>query len=177
MAALPQSNTERWWLIYSNNSTEHRLGIRTADGITNVQASNVFSTLLTNLSSMMLATTVLGLERALKGSNVRVPFAYTGSPSGGTGTNVDNDRRARFISFTGRSLDGRKTKLFVFGINDQSEGDYRVDTSENAAVAAEVAHLNAASGVFFSISGLQPVWHAYANVGYHDHWIKEYRKG
>jgi len=177
MAALPQSNTERWWLVYSNNSTEHRCGIRTASGITNVQASNVFSTLLSNLTTIMLATTVLGLERALIGSNVRVPFAYTGSPSGATGTQVDTDRRARFISFTGRSTDGRKSKLFVFGIQDIPEGDYRVDTSESAAVASEVSHLNAASGVFLSISGQQPVWHAYANIGFHDHWIAEYRKG
>jgi hypothetical protein len=177
VAPLPQSNTERWWAVYVNNGTTHRLGIRTADGVINTQASTVFSTLFANLAPIMTATLITGLERALKGSNVRLPFVYTGAQPAGTGTNIDNDQRARAISFTGRSNDGRKSKLFVFGMDAFSEGDYRVDISESAEIDAQVDHLNGANGVFLSISGLQPVWHAYANVGYNDHWIKEYRKG
>lgn len=177
MAPLPQSNTERWWLIYANNNTEHRMGIRTADGQNNVGISAVFQGFMTQINSIALSTTVLGLERALKGSNVRIPFPYTGTVPGGTGTQVDTDRRARFLTFTGRSQDGRKQKVFWFGVQDITEGDYRVDTSESVAIANVVTHLSGAVNVYWSISGLPVTWHAYANIGYHDHWIKQYRKG
>lgn len=177
MAPLPQSNTARWWCVYTNNGTTHRLMLRTATTITAPGASNVFSALFASLSPLMVSTTITGLEHALIGSNVRNPAAYTGAQPTGTGTNLDNDQRARQISFTGRSSDGRKCKFFVFGIDAIAEGDYRVDTTESAEIAAVVTQLANTPGVYLSISGLAPVWHSYANIGYNDHWIKEYRKG
>lgn len=177
MAPLPQSNTERWWILYTNNNTAHRLCVRTTDGLTSAQMSPVFQNLFTHMSPRLNSTTLTGLERALKGSNVRVPFVYTGTVNFGLGTEADTTERPRADSFTGRSLDGRRTKLFVFGTKGAGEGDMRVDITESAAVDAMVTFLNGANAVFLSISGLQPVWHQYANVGYNDHWIKEYRKG
>jgi len=177
MAALPQSNTERWWCIYTTNNTTHRVMCRTLDGTTATQMASVFGPFFTQMATHRTSTTILGLERALKNSNVRIPFAYSGSPPGGTGSDTDNDGRARVFSFVGRSLDGRRTKIFMFGANATPEGDYRLDTSESAALTTQVNWLNAAVGVFLSISGQQPIWKAYANIGYNDHWIKEYRKG
>lgn len=177
MAPLPQSNTERWWCIYAVNGTTHRVLCRTLDGVTAIQASGVFQPFFTQVATLRVSTTILGLERSLKGSNVRVPFAYSGGAPGGTGTETSTDGRARTLSWTGRTTDGRRTKIFMFGINGQPQGDYRLDTAESAANLTQVNWLNAASGVWLSISGLQPVWHMYANVGFNDHWIREYRKG
>jgi hypothetical protein len=177
LVALPEDNTERWWLLYTNNNTSHKMLMRTGEGQVSTAISTVFQNFLSKLPTLMVSTSVTGLERAVKGSNVRIPFAYTGTQPTGTGTNVDNDRRARTISFTGRSTDGHKSRIFVFGINDISEGDMRVDITEATAIADAVTHLNGANNVWLSISGLQPTWHQYANIGYNDHWIKEYRKG
>lgn len=176
MAALPQSNTMRWWLVYTVNSTQHRMMCRTADGVTAAQMNTIFNSLLNNITTGINAITPLNLEFANKGSNVRNTAVWTGAASYGTGTEAGNDGRARTASFVGRSSDGRKARLFIFGLKPFSEGDYRIDTSEGVAVANVVSFLNGASGVFFSISGTQPVWKGYANIGYNDHWIKQYRK-
>jgi hypothetical protein len=176
MAPLPQSNTMRWWAVYTANSTQHRLMIRTAPGVTAAQMNTIFTSLFNNLTSALNTINVQNLEFADLGSNVRNTAAWTGPASFGSGTEVDTDGRARSFSFVGRSQDGRKARVFVFGVKPFSEGDYRVDTSEAVAVANTVTFLNGASGVFLSISGAQPTWKGYANIGFNDHWIKQYRK-
>jgi len=177
MAALPQSNTMRWWAVYTCNGSEHRVMARTGPAATAASMSTVFSTLFANLAGQMVATTITGLEQSLAGSNIRLLHPYTGAQPTGTGTNIDNDQRARTLSFVGRTAGGHKSRLFVFGIDAFSEGDYRVDTTESTFVAAVVTQLVNTPGVFLGIDGLAPVWHSYANIGYNDHWIKVYRKG
>jgi hypothetical protein len=174
---LPESNTERWWMVYTVNGATHRLMIRTVDGVTAAQVEPVFFNIWSMHAAALNSTQLLNLERALKGSNVRIPFAYTLSNQFGTGTQSGNDRRARSWSYTGRSTDGRKSRLFIFGGIDASQGDYRTTSAESTIVQTFSAYLNAAASVFLSISGLQPVWHAYLNIGYNDHWIKQFRKG
>ena len=176
MAVHDPTATARWWLIYNNNSTEHRLMMRTANAATNIIVSGFFSTLLGHLAANLNSTTVLGMEHAIQGSNVRNPATYTGTVSFGGGTEASQDVRPRFWSFTGRGADGAKTKIFVFGTKAMSEGDLRVDTTESALVAAAVNFLNTTTGAFLSITGLQPIWHLYANVGFNDHWTKVYRR-
>lgn len=153
------------------------MGVRTADGMTPAAVSDFFRVFLQIHDGMLLQTAVLGLEYSLKGSNVRLPATYSGLSSFGGGSQDNNDRRARFISYTGRSADGHKVRLFLFGPSDISQGDYRVSAPESAIIAAAVTNLNAATDHFLTISSMQASWHAYANVGFHDHWIKEYRKG
>lgn len=176
MAALPQSNTARWWLVYNVNSTQHKLMVRTLGSATGAQMNTVFNTLLGIVSAATNQITPLNLEFAVQGSNVRNTVAWTGAPTYGLGTEVGTDGRARTFSAVGRSTDGRKSKLFIFGAKTFSEGDYRVDIGEGTAVANLITHLNSASGVYLSISGLQPVWKGYVNIGFNDHWIKQYRK-
>lgn len=177
MAALPQSNTTRWWAVYVNNNTTHRLGVRTGASVTPAQANTFFNTWFNAHIGLLNSTVVTGLETAVLGSNVRNPVAWTGATSFGTGSEEATDRRPSMISYTGRSADGRKSRIFLFGIKAVGEGDMRIDTTESTVIAAGVTLLNGAAGVYLSISGLQPVWHGYANIGYNDHWTKEYRKG
>jgi hypothetical protein len=176
MAVHDPKGTARWWLVYNNNSTEHRMLMRTANAATNILVSGFFSSFLGMLSTHLNSTTVLGLEHAIQGSNVRNPATYTGTVSFGLGTEASSDTRPRCWSFTGRSADGVKTKVFLFGTKTMGEGDLRVDTSESVDVANAVNFLNTTVGAFLGITGLQPIWHIYTNVGYNDHWTKEYRK-
>lgn len=174
---LPPENTERWWVIYSNNGTTHKTMCRTLVGLTAAQMSVNFVNLFTAIAGTLNATIILGMEKALKGSNVRNPQTFSGNTTYGSGTELDTDGRARALSFVGRSAGGRKVRLFMFGARPIPEGDYRLDISESAGVLAAVAALNTPAAAFLSIDELKPVWANYANVGYNDHWIKEYRKG
>ena len=176
MAIHDPKGTARWWLVYNNNSTEHRLLMRTANAATNIIVSGFFQSLLNAVAGTLNSTTVLGLEHAIQGSNVRNPATYTGTVTFGTGTEAAQDVRPRCWSFTGRTTDGVKSKLFIFGMKQTAEGDLRVDTGESTAVANAVTFLNTTTGAFLGITGLQPIWHLYANVGYNDHWIKVYRR-
>ncbi len=176
MAALPPFNTERWWIVYTNNGTTHRLMMRTNAGATAANVSLTLQGVFSRLAPILYATSILGLEFSVINSNVRNAATYSGTASFGTGSGSGVDTRARALSFVGRSPDGRKNRLFVFGAKDISEGDYRVDTTESTDVAALVTYLNGATGAFLSISGAQPVYKNYANIGFNDHWIKAYRK-
>jgi hypothetical protein len=176
MAPGVPSATARWWLLYSNNSMNHKLQMRTSNAATNIQVSTFFQQLFTAVAGTLNATTVTGLEHAIQGSNVRNPASYTGTTSFGLGTEAGSDGRVRTWSFTGRASDGRKNKIFIFGVKSASEGDLRIDTTESADVAAAVTFLNNTVGAFLTISGTQPLWHLYANIGYNDHWIRQLRK-
>lgn len=176
MAIHDPKATARWWLIYNNNSTEHRILMRTANAATNVIVSGFFQSLFGAVAGTLNSTTVLGMEHAIQGSNVRNPATYTGTTTFGTGTEAATDGRPRTWSFTGRCNDGVKTKLFIFGVKAAGEGDLRIDTTESTNVANALIFLNGTTGAFLGITGLQPAWHLYANIGYNDHWTKEYRK-
>ena len=177
LPALPPENTERWWIIYSNNGVEHRTMARTLVGLTAAQMSVNFGNLFTALNGVLNVTTILGMEKAAKGSNVRNPQTYSGPGSVGSGTEVDTDGRARAWSFVGRSTNGRKSRLFIFGGKTFTEGDYRIDGSESAAILAAISALQTPAAAFLSIDELKPVWSNYVNIGYSDHWIKQFRKG
>ena len=175
MAPLPPSNTIRYFLDYTVNGLEHTIQMRVGPGATDGGASGSFSAFLAALSPNLYALSVVGMRKANLGTDVTNPVTYTGTTSFGSGTAVDNLARAAFLSFIGRSTDGRRVRVFVYGTKITSEGDYRVDTGEAAEVADAIDVLNGASGVFLSISGLQAIWKAYANEGVNAYWQRRAR--
>ena len=176
MAALPPESTRRWWAVYTVNGATHRMLMRTVDTQEAVNANVAFDTIFTQLSTQLNTVQVQNLEMAVKGSNVRNTFAWTGPISYGAGTQSGTDVRARSWSFVGRSTLGHKSRFTIFGPKDIGEGDYRVDVSESAVVQTIVNTLNGAVGVFIAVDGSKPVWKGYANIDYNDHWIKVFRK-
>jgi len=175
MAALPPSNTVRYFLDYTVNGIEHTIQMRVGAGATDGGASSSFSAFLATLSPNFYLINVIGMRKANLGSDVTNPVTYTGTTSFGSGTASDNLARAAFLSFVGRSTDGRRVRIFVYGTKITAEGDYRVDVSEAAEVDSAVFLLNSATGVFLTISGLQPVWKAYANEGVNAYWQRRSR--
>lgn len=174
--ALPPSSTKRWWLVYTVNGSTHRMMARTAAGVDAAGANSTFNAFLNNIAASSNAIRPQTLEFAAAGTDVRTLAGWTGAPSYGTGDNTVDDRRARTVSFVGRTPGGHKTRVTVFGIKDIAEPDYRVDTTESAVIAATVAFLNGAIDVFIGIDGARPVWHLYGNINFNDHWIKAFRR-
>ena len=176
MPALPAHNTERWFLDYTVNGDLHHLLMRTPDGATEAGVSSVYSDFLALLSSASVyGIDVVGMRFASHGSDVTLPATYTGTIHFGAGTAVANDFRAKTFSFTGRDASGHKIKLFIFGAITQADGDYRLQVGTDSHIDACVAYLNALTSYWYTIAGLKPVWNHYANVGFHDHWIKRAR--
>lgn len=175
IVALPPHNTERWWMLYTVNGLSHRMMMRTGDGALPATVVSTFAGILTRITPEINEIVPTGLERALRGSDVRLPFAWTGAASYGLGNADASFIRAESISFTGRSTAGHKARMFLFGYKLGSNGDYRSTGAESAAIASVVSFLNGAVGAFLAIDGLQPTYHDYGNIGLNDHWVKKLR--
>lgn len=176
MAALPPDSTERWWVVYTVNGFTHRACFRSTNGASNVDVSNAIHGVFNRLAGSLNAIGILGLERALQGSNVRNTFTWTQSAGYGLGTNEATSLRAQSISFVGRDIQGRRGRFFIYGYKLNQEGDYRVDTTEDTGVASVITYLNGATGFFLTVGGLSAVWKQYGNIDINDHWIKQARK-
>lgn len=176
MAALPPESTERWFLDYTVSGVEHTWMCRTATGKSASEASSYFTDVLDLFEGALFEWTVTGLRKSAIGSNVSLPQTWGGDTTYGTGTAVSTIQRAHAFSFTGRDEEGHKIRMFLYGVNAPTEGDYRFDTSESAGVDAVVDYLNSVVGGFITIAGNAAVWNAYANSVIPIFWQKKLRK-
>jgi hypothetical protein len=177
VTALPASNTERWFYDYTVLGNQHTLMMRTADAITPAQAAEAIDLFLLQIDSELTTITTVGLRVAAAGSNITNPADPTGlSATYGSGAGSAINAPLQ-VTFTGRSADGHKSRVGIFGWNAQTDTSWRMTPAEVAAVGAEVTNLDSLSsaGLFVSISGQGALWHPYANIGYNDHWVKEAR--
>jgi len=177
VAALPPSNTERWFYDYTVLGNQHSLMMRSASPISPGEAAEAIDLFLLQIDSELTTITTVGLRVALEGSNITNPASPTGlAATYGSGSGSDINAPLQ-VTFTGRSADGHKARVGIFGWNAQTDTSWRMTPAEVAAVGDEVTNLNSlsAAGLFCSISGEGALWHPYANIGYNDHWVKEAR--
>ena len=176
---LPAFSTERWFYDYTVEGDQHALVMRAANPITPAEAAEAIDIFLTAISGELTTITTVGLRVALEGSNITNPASTTGlSATYGSGSGVVINAPLQ-VTFVGRSADGHKARVGIFGWNGQTDDSWRMTTTEVAGVAAGVTELNSLSiaGLFVSISGAGVLWKPYANIGYNDHWIKKARTG
>lgn len=171
---LDPTNTERWFYDYTVLGDQHSLMMRTPNELDAGTAGEQIDAFLTAIEGGLIEITTVGLRVARAGSNITNP---TGTPgiqaTYGTGAGSAINAPLQ-VTFTGRSDDGHKARVGIFGWDGQSDSSWRMTVVENADVAAGVTFLQAitASGFFTSISGEPVRWHPYANIGYNDHWVK-----
>jgi hypothetical protein len=171
---LPESNTERYWLRYNMDGQEHTLQQRVPTGHPSSAVVSAYDQFLVAMAPSLWQIDIVGLERAVIGSNVRNPVVWTGAVSYGLGAPTDITQATTY-SFTGRSNDGRKIRAFLFGAKNIGQDDFRTESTESSDIANAVFVLNGLPNGFLSISGLKPVFHAYANINLNQHWVKELR--
>lgn len=175
--ALDPSNTERWFYDYTVLGNQHSLMMRTPDVLDAASAGEQIDAFLSAIEGGLIEITTVGMRVARGGSNITNPEGTVGL-SANYGTGAGNVINAPLqVTFVGRSSDGHKARVGIFGWNGLVDDSFRMTVVENADVLAGVTFLQAitSSGFFTSISGEPVVWHPYANIGFNDHWVKEAR--
>lgn len=174
MAPLNPNNTRRYFLNYSTSKAAHTMMLRTTLSVTAANASLVFSDILAAWASQLSLININSMEMAEKGTNVRNPVTWGGSATYGAAAEVGN-LAPRSICFLGRSTDGRRARLFLYGYKGATPEDWRLTNADNAAVGTVYATLNTNPGVFLSISELATVKYNYADVNFNSYWERELR--
>lgn len=172
MAALPESNTKRYWLVYTVGPHEHRILMRVADSIEDEdavgEAESAWNLLVPTLST---DTILVGLEVAERGSNVRNPVSIEDPIPGTLGGALAEIQRPREWTIKSRSRDGRRGGVGIFGVNQNTPTTWELAPITEDDLAAFRLRLNVTTGMWLSISGLKPLWYDRVTVGYNDHWV------
>lgn len=175
MAPLPPDSTARVKIYYSTCGYTHSAQVRYTAPNTVADVVTAWNDLVTAIGGAFYLSSFVQAQEAVSGSNVfndvagdwPVTWGADAGPAPAT---------ANFVDFIGRSLDGRRVRLALFGCKTTtSNDDYRTLTTESTAVDAAVQVLNDAEGVFLSINGFQPVWKSYVNLGPNAYWRNKIR--
>jgi hypothetical protein len=188
MADYAPHHTPRLRVKYRVNGRNHSFIIRGPRGATtwNLQGVQVAQEFLDAMAPQLDATfTVTGADAAGTDSEVFLPAPDYPSVSGLSAVVAGEDYRPLFCSFMGRSAQGARAALFLFGFitspnsADNTANDYRITSSESAAVQQAVVSLNNTPGGLkaHAIDGNPAVWYPYANVGFNAYYQRKARNG
>ena len=177
MAPLPSNNTGVVFLDYSVAGESHTVQIRYADPSTAVDAMDTLDDILAAAAASFRQITIEGARHRAEGSNVTLPLTWTGAATYGSGGG-SRFETAYYMDFIGRSPDGRRVRLSLFGLAvpaDTIGEDFRLSTSDSGVVANVVTVLNTATTTAVAIDGGEPVWYDYANIGTNAYWRNRFR--
>lgn len=173
---LPPDNTARGYVSYLAHGIRHEVQIRPITGFTAGQAlAWLYDVLNAHKALFTTETSFDSSYIALQNSNVKntSPWAPTITGTGGVPTAVD--RTARSLVFTGRSAQGRQSKMQFYGTVIGPDASFRINAVENATVASFITALNALNARAGDITGSALVFKPYANVTLNSYWERELR--
>lgn len=175
LTPLPEDNTARLFVNYTHDTEEHEVQFRLLSPFTQ-------SDLVDWVRGWLIANAVLfgsdvnfsSADWAALGSSVRNPVSWasilgTGTPS------TSPVRLSRSGSFVGRSPDGRKVRLFFYGMVYGPDSTYRVYATEDGLLANAINGLNALNSRVGTISGSAPIFKNYLNLRNNSYWQSELR--
>jgi len=175
MAPLPHNNTAIFYLDYQTCGHDHTMEVRFGSGSSAGEAAAMIDAFLIALDDYIRVWTVIGARVQDIGTNVSYPVTWDGEDTYGSGAGTE-DESAQYLSYVGRSIDGRRYRQFAFGSAvDHSSGKYRVQAGVDAKVAAALAVLEAAAECPVSISGQAINFQQYANCGQNSYWERQIR--
>jgi len=172
---LPASNTKRYKLLYVVGGVQHSLIARCSSAQTDGNALGFFNSQFAGVSgSLGNNVTWVGVDVALQGSDVFNPVSGW-SPLTGTGGSptapIDGPRA---MCFPGRTVGGRKSKVFLFGLTSdfQTPATYELDPLPGTGGIANFHSVLVSSSDFYlAIDGLKPVWYLRSTVKVNDHYV------
>lgn len=166
MAPLPPSNTPRFNVFYTNCGLQHSMQIRSHLSPSGV--GTLVDGFFDILTGSLPATSIDEVQFAADGSDIfnAVTTGIEGNTYGGpAGTPAEG---ATFWSWIGRSSDGRRLRLYLFGVGGMGQ-DYRYQPGESATLSSARDYLVAAGSDIVTIGDLVPVWKSYINAGVNAH--------
>jgi len=171
---IDPTNTQRYYYDYTVEGYQHTHIVRCTADVGLSDAKVQIDAFLTALGGGLVEITTVGLRHSEIGSNITNPVDADGlAATYGSGVGAAINAPLQ-VTFTGRSGDGHKARVGMFGWEAQTDITWRYTTTENSDVLAAVAALTSAgaAGVYCSITGQRVTWHPYMNIAYNDHWIK-----
>lgn len=177
MAPLPPETTARIQVLYTSGEFTHTVEVRVADTPSESAAAAIAQE-LADLMADIMCTVDSTVEARLipEGATAYTALAHT--PVSGTLTPAGevNARETTFISFTGRSNDGRRVRATIFSQFFGVVGTFRLPYASIGTAAQDILDwLGAQSPVITTISGAEAHWHQYANYGYNSHFQRAQR--
>lgn len=178
MAPIDPAGTARLYLDYTLGGQGHTVIFRFGDNGLPALAAPVFATLLAaNPAAFGSNVEFVGARQSFSGSNVTNPLPWDVVEF--VGTAVAAVDAPRFVSWVGRTSEGRRVRYYFYGMNlDSSEpADYRLTGEEVPVVAAFqddlysfLEELNVVA-----IDSNPAVMKPYANVGYSAYYQRKAR--
>lgn len=176
MAPLVKNLTTRWYLDYAFPGGQHTVQFRTpaaVDDAEAVGAIGAFADAVKDTAFTSWSTT--RLRKCAAGNVLSFPVNFVnrvGTLSG----NYLVMNYPRFVSWTGRSTDGRRCRITVFGMDVNVSDDYRLEAGEIGSLADVITLLQAPTNPFCSASGVDVTWNPYVNVGYNAYFQRRARR-
>ena len=165
MTPLPENNTPTLFIRYSSRGQMHDAQVRLPSGATSASATIAAGVMIAVMKPLLFPSDVIyGARFRQAGSDVSLPLPISAQAGMAPGT-PDDDRMPNFVSWTGRSADGRDVKFTLFtaavSLDQQGWRDLTPSAGEQAVLLA----LTDDDVDARTISGQQPVWNAYVNYG------------
>lgn len=175
LGPLPANNTSRVFIDYTAGGQKHTAEIRLPSGSSQATAETAAAHMAPLMAPFLWNTdSVYGARFQLAGSNVSFPISFT--PVAGLQTPTDPDRKPNFISFTGRSLDGRRVRFTLFTPAEDIDAVGYRDTTPSSYALAILNGLKHANVNARSISGANPYWNSYVNSGVNAYYQRKMRR-
>lgn len=173
---LAANNTNRMFIKYTSGGVQHEAVIRLMQSAAQDKATALFNALLPKLQAITFTTdSIIGARWQGFGSLFSFPMAVTGGAGTLAGTG-SKGQHPEFVSWTGRSGDGRRVRFTWFTqAMDVPAGDYRVEQPGTAytdirAILADQLHQ------VVTISNQFPVWNTYLNYGVNSYFQRKIRR-
>lgn len=178
VAPLLTTNTQRFLVRQQTNGGLHTTLFRAPNGVAPATVISEITAFLNQLRLSMWDTwSATGLDYAPAFSTVTTPQAWTPIVGSNTGVGrTDHQRDPIFISFIGRTSQGRRVKLTFFGSAFTPDQNYRVDVGQASNLTSCITLLNGSSAPISAIDGNKPLWKPYVDSGYNAYWQRKNRR-
>lgn len=174
MAPLSPDNTQRFFLDYSTSLLSHTVMVRTTTATSAAAFSTFMDDFLTALAPELSQITIDGARVAQISTNVSIPVTWSGAATYGTGSE-SAVFRPRQLCFLGRTVNGRRARMFIYGGDFTSPNDFRIDRAANANIDAAYDVLELNPQFFAAIDGLATVKYNYVDVNFNSYWERKVR--
>lgn len=186
MADHAPNYTPRLKLVYSSKGKTHSMMWRDARGEDDPSLLTAkMGLFLDELAANRFTDwTILSCQWAETDSDIFLPVTPPTVDAGTASlTGITNAVAAASISFVGRSALGKRAVFYLYGTNivqdavSANESDFRILTSEVAAISAAIGVLNETGHPIRGNDGATVSFYPYVNTKYNDHWVSKLRRG